>query len=228
MDQKRLREWLKRGLAKTDRKRTATGLAKLLGVDRTAISKIFSGQRGIKAGELRGMADYINEPIPLEATPGVAEPLPSDKMALYIGKIAAGTWIDMETQVAVKPKKISAAPIQIYENLQQGYLNITDDSCDKFAKKGETIWVVDYDKVRKVPQHNDFVVVQMTQLIGNRREERHVQEWTVRRVARTGGSIFLKGLSSVPGLINDVEYSENSLDLKISYLVIFKGQYLDY
>ena len=45
MDQKELREWLRAGLAKTDRKRTATELAKILGVERTAISKILSGYR---------------------------------------------------------------------------------------------------------------------------------------------------------------------------------------
>ena len=58
MDQKELRDWLRAGLAKTDKKRTATELAKILGVERTAISKILSGNRQVKTSEVRKIAEY--------------------------------------------------------------------------------------------------------------------------------------------------------------------------
>lgn len=57
-------QWLKQGLKKPHK--TQAGLAAALNVDPSAISKIISGTRQIKAHELPKIAEYIGEPIPPE------------------------------------------------------------------------------------------------------------------------------------------------------------------
>ena len=232
MDQKELREWLRAGLAKTDKKRTATELAKILGVERTAISKILSGNRQVKAHEVRKIAEYIEEAPPFgdysTPIPSIAKPTPLDKIAKYCGDIAARVWKDMSIQGVVLEEKVRHFPTERYADLNQGYLRITDDSCNLFAKKGELVWVVLYDTVRTDPQNLDYVIVERSQHIVTSEGRKSLSEWTIRRVIKTGSLIILKGLSTIPGLTPDLEYDPDSQEMRISHLVIGRGQMMDY
>jgi transcriptional regulator with XRE-family HTH domain len=55
-------EWIKKGLAKPGKHQK--GLADALGIDRSGVSKLLSGERQIKANEIEKIAAYLEEPPP--------------------------------------------------------------------------------------------------------------------------------------------------------------------
>jgi len=60
-------EWIARGLRKPGKDQY--GLADALGVDRSAISKLITGKRQLKADEIAPAARYIEEPPPTRTIP---------------------------------------------------------------------------------------------------------------------------------------------------------------
>ena len=55
-------EWIKKGLEKVGKDQK--GLARALGIDRSAVSKLLSGVRQLKADEIGKVAAYLEEPPP--------------------------------------------------------------------------------------------------------------------------------------------------------------------
>lgn len=60
-------EWIATGLKKDGK--SQSGLANVLGVDRTAVSKILNGTRQVKADEIAKIAAYIGAPPPSRMMP---------------------------------------------------------------------------------------------------------------------------------------------------------------
>lgn len=223
MDQKVLREWIRRGLAKADKRRTQAELASKLGRDRSAVSKILGEKRDVKAHEIRIISEYIEEPAPFTVAAPIATPLPDANIATYLSDVAAGVWRDMSMQAIDPIEEVRKWPAIRYAQFDQFYLRVADDSCNLYAKNGEYIWVVKYDEARSSVQHNDYVVVERQQSVG----EKYLSEWTVRRIIRTGGLITLRGLSTIAGLCPDINL-RNAVGIHLPYLVIARGEYNDY
>ncbi|MGT2515098.1 LexA family protein [Sphingomonas panni] len=122
-----LRELLKRhGKRQID-------LANLLNVDPTAVSKILTGKRLLKAHEAAAILDWIGPEVSLSALPAASIPI--------IGQVSGGNWREaIEQPIGHLPSPDPAIPNGTFA------LRVSGDSMDRYVEDGGTVIVDPADR----------------------------------------------------------------------------------
>ncbi|MCP5081099.1 MAG: helix-turn-helix domain-containing protein [Alphaproteobacteria bacterium] len=174
-----LREWLKKGFKKPGK--SQTGLAKVLGVDQSVVSKMASGVRKISAQELFKIARYLDEPIPasedaqqrarnrIELGKSLGGPI------LNRGRVAAGVWREPATLNQEEPEPAPIPRDPRYPHIEQYALEVEGESVNKIAQNGWTVVCVSYWQARRDMVDGDLIHVE-------RKNEADQREYTLKRL----------------------------------------------
>lgn len=123
--------------------KTQTELAAKLGIRPSAVSRIASGDRQIKAQELPTIIEY------LEINPSHTSAmmhLQSVEQAKIVGVLERGMWREVESVNLIK-EEVSFVPHPSFESDEQVAMAINDDHCDLVAPRGSHVIIVDIDQV---------------------------------------------------------------------------------
>lgn len=222
------RQWVKRGLEKPGK--NATGLAKALGRNPSAVTRIVSGERLVKANELPLISSYLGEPAPIVGkmaateAPDVARVSASVRNAPAVrvaGEVAAGAWLEILDEF--DPTDVTGdwpvSPIPAdprYPAPAQFDLKVRGTSINRYAREGEILRCVDIHRSHMDFHDGDLVIV--------RRKRLDLIETTAKRVRVSGGKVELWPESDDPHWQTPVILSGDSEDdvIEVTAVVIFK------
>ncbi|MFG1334010.1 hypothetical protein V5F41_22500 [Xanthobacter autotrophicus] len=222
------RQWIKLGLQKPGK--NASGLAKVLGRNPSAVTRMVNGERQVKANELPLISSYLGEPVPIVGkmaateAPDVARVTASVRNATAVrvaGEVAAGTWLeildDFDPSDATGDWPVSPIPADPrYPALAQFDLKVRGTSINRYAREGEILRCVDLHRSDMDFHDGDLVIV--------RRKRLDLIETTAKRVRFSGGKLELWPESDDPHWQTPVVLAGGNEDdvIEVTAVVIFK------
>ena len=145
------RQWIEDGLRRPGK--SQRGLARHLKVDDSAISRILSGRRAIKADELRKIQDYLGVPIP-QVRPGVPILAEQTTHVRVIMVMAPGFWRSPMSPKSLNPSRETVPPLpsRIPPEQQQAveYIAIP-------GAPSEFVYVTSYEVIGRPPRAGDQI-----------------------------------------------------------------------
>jgi transcriptional regulator with XRE-family HTH domain len=190
--------WLRAGLAK--RGKTNKGLAAVLGVGESAVSRMVNGSRRIRVDELQTIAAYIDEPVPgreannertgNDIALSGAHSVPLVRVSAVI---APGVWRDISVALAITDR-VPGSPDRRIAGMKQY-------ACKIEADPNRHAICVPFAEIRNKPMQNDVVHVRRT--TGDRYED------TLRVVHVVGAQIKLVA-EGLKGRDATLSYPSNS------------------
>lgn len=204
------REWLHKGLKQPGK--TQSRLAEILGVDQSAISRMISGKRNIRADELPKIARYIEKEPPLTEKRGKGIPV---RRVEVLGSIQAGVW--REVDVAIMTSEDAVAAVGGKEALEQYALKVVGPSVEKVIPDGAFAICVSYWEARSGIQAGDLVHVE--------RRRGDLVEATVKRVRENYDGYELWPESNDPQHQNPVALNEHDDTESVEIVGLVIGYY---
>jgi len=212
----RLRKWLADSL--DVRKRTGAGLAKALGIDQSAVSKMLSGKRSIKARELPTIVAYVGKPLPSELMIyGSRTPVLSVKV---VGVVQSGVWREgggtmPESGIA----EIFVPPTQRHRDVERFAYKVEGDSANRYALDGMYLVCVAYWDVRQQIADEDRVIVE--------RRRGDLVEVSCKRVRLVNGRIELWSDSYTLPPEDPLVYQSTDIAEVVEIVGLVVGRYVD-
>jgi transcriptional regulator with XRE-family HTH domain len=187
------REWLKKGLKQHGK--SASGLARSLGIDPSIVSKMVTGKRRISAEELPRIARYLGVPEPrsVDIVNGLGRPaeIRLQTQVVSVTKVASGgVWREVGALSVFDRAIIPAVPNPRIEGLTQYAIRVEGTDTDKLFRLGDYAIFVPFDDIRTAPRDGDLVEVEQRR--GN------MKQTTIRRVRLNGEAVELWPESTAP------------------------------
>lgn len=174
-------EWL-RGLLEEERKaksgKTASDLAKDMGLAAPRISEILNGERDIKLVEVGKIAKYFGVEPPKQIVHIALEP----RLVPEAGIAEAGTFREVEDLNQDEPKRYMAAPDMDFPDARQFFVGVAGDSMNDLKPRpimpGDRLLCVAWDDIEKDVTLRDG----MTVIVERTRDGGHAREWSVKQL----------------------------------------------
>lgn len=170
-------EWLKRGLEQPGK--TQTGLAKVLGLHPSAISKILGNKRKLSSAELVPAAEYLGTPPPQSTarlTPSEVAPLP------VVGRVAAGVFREVDDMDQSAVQWISLPPDDQFPNARRMAFDVEGDSMNNLAPRpildGDRAVCLAFEDIAEQVRIRDGMVV----VVERTRDGGHTREWSIKQI----------------------------------------------
>jgi plasmid maintenance system antidote protein VapI len=174
-------DWLKAGLKRPGK--SNVGLAKALGIDASAVSRMLKGDRKLKLEEVAGAAAYLGLDPPgqfVRNRTDVASVNTSVQAVTLTKSAAGGVWREVGVPVIFEAVAIPLVPEPRLAGLVQYATRIDGNDFNKILSPGDFAIFVAFSDMRDAPQDGDIVEVE--------RRRGDSIETTVRRV-RVRGSV---------------------------------------
>ncbi|HEV7344177.1 MAG TPA: helix-turn-helix domain-containing protein [Devosia sp.] len=170
-------EWLRAGLEQPGK--TQSGLAALLGLHPSAISKVLSNKRKFSTSELNLAEDYLGIPAPaseLRLTPTATERLP------VAGKVAAGVFREVDPYDQSEIEWLSLPPDEQFPHARRMAFDVEGDSMNELQPRpilsGDRAICVDFsDIAEEVKIRTGMVVV-----VERSRDGGQTREWSIKQI----------------------------------------------
>lgn len=214
--QERLAGWMRR-LADLSGKNDEE-IAAAIGLSRDAFNKLKNGKRNALWHEVVSLAHFFAvEPptnLSLETTVSVRQ------LMMLRKSVANGIWRE-ESQDMITPAELQAEilPSTGFQDLEHFARRVDDGHADIFVPMGFYVVCVNYKDARTAPNHGDYVVVQRRRP-DTSSDGKSMVELSVRRLERHNKQWRLKGLCSIPGIVSDIDYVEDTDELALLDLVV--------
>jgi SOS-response transcriptional repressor LexA len=177
-------DWLKAGLQRPGK--SNAGLAKALGVNPSAVSRMLKGARRLQLDEVAKAATYLGIEPPNHANVRlrtVAASTTSVHVVELTKSAAGGVWREEGVPVIFEAVAIPLVPEPKLAGLKQYATRVDGTDFNKVLKPGDYAIFVPFSDIRKAPQDGDIVEVE--------RRRGDAVETTVRRVRLSGGVVEL-------------------------------------
>lgn len=206
-DRKRLSEWVDKALNKKSGK-TTKGLAAALNLDPAQVSRMRSGERAIKAHELRLIETYIGERAPGygPADAGAVVPLAGNAVSI----------LEIEVLVAPHVWRERGMPIIGREQAttlpDKDLAGLRQYACAVEAEPGRTVICVPYSSVRTHPHDGDLVHV--VRIKGD------LEEHTLKLVKNDEGTFFLHPELDGHTTVKPIKFPSHNKCIEVRGLVV--------
>lgn len=204
------KRWLKEGLEKPGK--TQTGLSEALNVDQSAVSRMLSGKRQIRAEELPRISKYleINVPVVSGTTSNI---IPTEQINV-IGIAASGIWLERHAGQSRVTKTI---PVMRLHNQDEYALLVEGPSSDALVPTGSFAICTPIKLITRKIRNDDLVHVV--------RCKNDMNEWTIRLVSMVNGQTHLTAHSKDPEIIEELVLERPDEGEKIKLMGLVTGIY---
>ena len=199
------REWLKAGLLRPGK--SGVGLAKALGIDPSAVSRMLQGKRKLQLHEVDKAAAYLGVEPPNRGSLRIGAVAPSQNEVQIVAltkSAAGGVWREVGVSVIFEAVAIPLVPEPRLAGLEQYATRIDGTDFNRILKPGDYAIFVPFDGIRTAPQDGDIVEVE--------RKRGDVVETTVRRVRIRGGAVELWPESDDPAWQKPLRLADGGRD----------------
>jgi len=211
-------DWLRKGMQKKGK--THLGLALKLNIGRTDVTKMLGGNRKIPADELRGIAEYIEEPIPHENLGSYSRAGESEEVCFVEAVAGGGIWREPGALTMYLEMTVPVYTDPRVAGLRQHAVRVEGTDFNKQFKPGDLVLFVPFWERRKLPVDGDIVELE--------RKRDGLIETTIRRVKVTDtGYEFWpesddpKWADQPPIRIKDI-HNMNGLEIKGLYAALHR------
>jgi hypothetical protein len=208
------REWLRRGLQQPGK--SNAGLAKVLGIDPSIVSKMLTGKRQIKATELPAIARYLGVPEPRSVYEGDGPLRPEVHLATLtvpVTKIASGgVWREAGALAVHDRAMIPSVPNPKLAGLKQYAIRVEGSDTNRLFYAGDYAIFVPFEAVREKPRDGDLVEVE--------RRRGTLKETAIRRVRIMGQDVQLWPESTEPEWQRPEIFKQGKADMEIVGLYV--------
>lgn len=138
---------------------TQADVARHLGLDRSAISRLFSGHRKLSVDEAESITEYLRaRGIAAAPADGASTPPRSVRGISVVGHIAPGIWTDEHTPL--RDGRTIAGIIDSRYSLDDQVAHEILNGSSGPVQRGDFVISVPFDRYRTAPQPSDFVVAE--------------------------------------------------------------------
>lgn len=195
------REWLRAALRQPGK--SGVGLAKALGIDPSAVSRMLQGKRKLHLDELPKATAYLGVDPPNHARASSNLPVASTTNGVQVVPLtksaSGGVWREVGVPVIFEAVAIPLVPEPRLAGLEQYATRIDGTDFNKILTPGDYAIFVPFGDIRSAPQDGDIVEVE--------RRRGDSVETTVRRVRVRGDTIELWPESTDPAWQKPVKLS---------------------
>jgi hypothetical protein len=192
--------WVSAGLKKDGKSKG--GLAKVLGVHASQVTRILEGTRKIKATEVSIISAYLGEPAPIIGEGVLTAPDAHSSLVTFgtkqieiIAEVGGGMWFEAETldsigRIDAAHPAVPSVPDQRYNGMKQFAVKVAGKDMDRVIPQGFYAVCIPYREARNALTENDVVLVE--------RYKNGLVEGSLRRVRKSPPGWELRPESSDP------------------------------
>lgn len=164
--------------------KSQTGLAKVLGLHPSAISKLVSGKRQLKSHEVAGAAAYFGEEAPIADRVVSDVSLSSVGMGAGVvaGVVAAGVFREVDEFDQSEREMVAIPRDEKFPNARQLLFDCSGDSMNDLKPRpilsGDRLVCIDYNDVEHLVELKSGMVV----VVQRERDGGHFREWSVKQI----------------------------------------------
>lgn len=171
--------FIRDGLAKAGKNQT--GLARHLGLDPSAISKVLGGKRKLSTSELTQAAEYLEQQLPGSA-PEVSANKSGITLARVAGKVEAGSFREVDDFDQSEPDDLPVPADPIFPNARLLLFDVEGDSMNSLEPvpilPGSRVTAVAYEDIAdRYPIRDGMIVV-----VERTRDGGLTREWSIKQV----------------------------------------------